>query len=201
MTTPHFCLAVPRFSGCVRARVLPNHDDDLVSQTQGRPLDVVFGYDPTPISSVTPVWLRRSTPCFFVVHIRPQPVNDTRVVRSPARTLGSAVDGSFFAPFPAEVFHRFPQKRNFPVGVSQPFLHTLSGSSRSIDRIVIESMVTQCASRIIRSRAPLLPPPFPRGHGLRRRFRPQRLLEPVSRPVGSVFRLIDPGSTDGTGRH
>src|SRR5699024_10243027 len=76
-----------------------------------------------PISSVTPVWLRRSTPCVFVVHIRPQPVNDTRVVRSPARTLGSAVDGSFFPPFPAEVFHRFPQKRIFPVGVSRPFLH------------------------------------------------------------------------------
>src|SRR5699024_1387013 len=112
-----------RFSWCDRALVLPNHDEDHESQTQGRPLDVVFGYDPTPISSVTPVWLRRSTPCVFVVHIRPQPVNDTRVVRSPARTLGSAVDGSFFPPFPAEVFHRFPQKRNFPVGVSQPFLH------------------------------------------------------------------------------
>src|SRR5699024_7139055 len=102
MTTPHFCLAAPRFSWCDRARVLPNHDEDHESQTQGRPLDVVFGYDPTPISSVTPVWLRRSTPCVFVVHIRPQPVNDTRVVRSPARTLGSAVDGSFFPPFPAE---------------------------------------------------------------------------------------------------
>src|SRR5699024_10117197 len=142
MTTPHFCLAAPRFSWCDRARVLPNHEEDHESQTQGRPLDVVFGYDPTPISSVTPVWLRRSTPCVFVVHIRPQPVNDTRVVRSPARTLGSAVDGSFFPPFPAEVFHRFPQKRNFPVGVSQPFLHPLSGSSRGIDRLVFEAMVT-----------------------------------------------------------
>src|SRR5699024_11846422 len=97
-------------------------DEDHESQTQGRPLDVVFGYDPTPISSVTPVWLRPSTPFVFVVHILPQPVNDTRVVRSPARTLGSAVDGSFFPPFPAEVFHRFPQKRIFPVGVSQAFL-------------------------------------------------------------------------------
>src|SRR5699024_6052508 len=178
MTTPHFCLAAPGFSWCDRALVLPNHDEDHESQTQGRPLDVVFGYDPTPISSVTPVWLRRSTPCVFVVHIRPQPVNDTRVVRSPARTLGSAVDGSFFPPFPAEVFHRFPQKRNFPVGVLLPFLHPRSGSSRGIDRLVFEAMVTSCATRLIRSRAPLLPPPFPRGHGLRRRFRPQRLLEP-----------------------
>src|SRR5699024_728527 len=96
----------------------------------------------TPITSVTPVWLRRSTPCVFVVHIRPQPVNDTRVVRSPARTLGSAVDRSFFPPFPAEVFHRFPQKRNFPVGVSQPFLHPLSGSNCGIDRLDFEAMVT-----------------------------------------------------------
>src|SRR5699024_10554686 len=53
------------------------------------------------------------TPCVFVVHIRPQPVNDTRVVRSPARTLDQRSTGRFSHRFPPRFSTDFHRKEIF----------------------------------------------------------------------------------------
>lgn len=87
-------------------------------------LDVVFGLDLTPTSSVLPVSFARSTPRLIVTHNRPQGVNNSGVVRLPAE-MRLRVSGIWVIGAIVELFiHRYPQEKFSPVGMSGPRIYS-----------------------------------------------------------------------------